>query len=266
MKVGRSQSGSYKEVKKTGGTWYHTDVSKQQVVVQANREVLTGQAEGTGQTAGQGPEQVICRDISRLEHWLHRQGDNINPSENRLIRASLGFPTRQIGVTGETDTENKTGVDTRSEIHTTSKFSITTSILGTICKQTQSGNLDYKFTQDFFGVLIYPFTHTGMLLRNLDLTMLVIHSFIFCLLGTKPNQVEVSGWLWIWNLPFFIWCTGKKTWHCPSMLSDGDNLRLPCECMHPSSTSRNKDTMQMPRGVTLSLGHSLEQFQLSVTP
>ena len=144
MKAGRSQRGSYKEVKKTGGTWYHTDVSKQQVVVQANREVLTGQEEGTGETAGQGPEQVICRDISRLEHWLHRQGDNINPSESRLIRASLGFPTREIGVTGETDTENKTGVDTRSEIHTTSKFSITTLILGTICKQTQSGKLDHK--------------------------------------------------------------------------------------------------------------------------
>lgn len=59
-------------MKKTGGTGYHTDVSKQQVVVRANRGVLTGQEEGTRWTAGQGPEQVICRDVSRLEHWLHR--------------------------------------------------------------------------------------------------------------------------------------------------------------------------------------------------
>lgn len=72
-----------------------------------------------------------------------------------------------------------------------------------------------------------------MLLRNLDLTMLVIHSFIFCLLGTKPNQVEVSGWLWIWNQPFFPWCTGKKTRHCPSMLSDGRQLQASL-WMHPS--------------------------------
>lgn len=46
VKVRRSQSRSYKEVKKTGGTWYHTDVSKQQVVVRASRGVLTGQEEG----------------------------------------------------------------------------------------------------------------------------------------------------------------------------------------------------------------------------
>ena len=82
--------------------------------------------------------------------------------------------------------------------------------------------------------------------------MLVIHSFIFCLLGTKPNQVEVSGWLWIWNLPFFPLCTGEKTWQCPNTLSDGGNLRFPCECVHPSSTARSyKHSMQMPRGVTI---------------
>lgn len=194
MKVGRSQSGSYKEVKKTGGTRYHTDVSKQQVVVQANREVLTGQEEGTGQTAGQGPEQVICRDVSRLEHWLHRQADNINPSENRLIRASLGFPTRQMGVTGETDTENKTGVDTRSEIHTTSKFSITALILGTICKQSQSGNLGYKFTQDFVAVLYLP-THSHRHAPEKSWSHYAGDSFFYLL--PSGYQAQPGGSIWV---------------------------------------------------------------------
>ncbi|XP_055288984.1 dnaJ homolog subfamily C member 15-like [Moschus berezovskii] len=93
-----------------------------------------------------------------------------------VVASSVGHTciyVLQIGVTGETDPENKTGVDTRSEIHATSKLHITSLILGTICKQSQSGNLDYKFTEDFFGVLIYTLTHTGMLLRNLDLTMLL---------------------------------------------------------------------------------------------
>lgn len=38
-------------MKKTDGTWSHTVVSKQQVVVQASREVLTGREEGFGQTS-----------------------------------------------------------------------------------------------------------------------------------------------------------------------------------------------------------------------
>lgn len=50
LKVEKSNSGSYKEGKKTNGTWYNTDVSKQQVVFQARREVLTGRETKFGQT------------------------------------------------------------------------------------------------------------------------------------------------------------------------------------------------------------------------
>lgn len=64
-------------MKKTDETWYHTDVDKQQVVIRASREVLISQ-EGFGQTSGQSPEQVISSDVSKLEHWHHGQGQNIN--------------------------------------------------------------------------------------------------------------------------------------------------------------------------------------------
>lgn len=47
----KSNSRSYKEVKKTDGTWYNTDVNKQQVVFQASREVLMGREEEFGQTS-----------------------------------------------------------------------------------------------------------------------------------------------------------------------------------------------------------------------
>lgn len=50
VKVEKSNSRSYKEGKKTDGTWYNTDVSKQQVAFQANREALTGRETKFGQT------------------------------------------------------------------------------------------------------------------------------------------------------------------------------------------------------------------------
>ena len=81
-----------------------------------------------------------------------------------------------------------------------------------------------------------------MLLRNLDPTILVIHSFIFVPLGAKPNQVEVLDWLGTENLPFLdrVHRQGDLTMHSP-VLSDRGNLINACI---PSSTAiSNKDTL-----------------------
>ena len=87
-------------------------------------------------------------------------------------------------------------------------------------------------------------------------------------------EILISPCWWFILLSFAFWVPGPTRWKylgdsgfetCPSFhyaqarrpgnaltLSDGGNLRFPCESVYPSSTARSyKDSMQMPRGVKI---------------
>lgn len=78
--------------------------------------------------------------------------------------------------------------------------------------------------------------------------------------------MEVLEWLWIENLPFLDMVHRQEnlTKHLMFCHTEMISNFTRNSCIPSSTALRNKDTIQMPVGVTLSPNQSLELFQLSV--